>query len=349
MDTTRGGVVSGGGDGKRKKTSPNTTPKKTKRARFVSPDNSSKGEDKTTTGTGTGPNEATAHTSPPRKKVQSGAFIDSSDESDATVAYNTSTTQSTTDTDTTRAPVVAGVAPRSILKSSSTKKAETEKPAVPTTAWFDRTATPDRASASGSPRGASRSSRESSSGDHSTDSEVAAQLNVGERRESTRTNWAPTQASSGVPIHHALAAAVAPLTGPDLFDHLAESTLIYQHKRAMFDTSTGPSPPEAQQVPSSVIDSIIRYLGENGGITQKNLAGKLARAQAMRVDPRSLPAIKLMMAQLACLPFGLIENDNLNMAAALADLILLPLAPLEVVTMPLPIHAEWIQSTAGDG
>lgn len=313
------GAVGGAGD-KRKKTSPNTTPKKTKRARFVSPENPSKGEDNATTGTGTGPNEVIAQTSPSKKKVKSGAFIDSSDESDATVTHNTSTTRSTTDT--VKAPVVAGLAPSSISKSTSTKKAEAEKstkPPVPD-GWFDCTETPDRASASGSQRGASRSSRESSSGDHSTDSEIATQLNADERRGFTRTNWAPTQASDGVPIHQALAAIVAPLTGPELFDHLAESALIYQHNRAMFDTSTGPSPPEAQEVRNSIIESIIHYLGPNGGIRQENLARKIAKAQAMRVDLRNLPAINQMMAQLTGLPFGPIQDDNLSMAAALADL-----------------------------
>lgn len=314
------GGVNGAADGKRKKTSPSTTPKKTKRARYVSPGNASSGEDKTTIGTFTGPNEVIACTSPPKMKVQSGTFIDSSDESDATVAYNISTTQSTTDTNTAEAPVVAGLGSRSITKAGSTQEAETEKPAVPTTAWFDRTDTLDRVSALGSQPGMSRSSSESSSGHHSTESEVSSQLNADERRQNTRNNWAPTQASGGVPTHHAPAAAVAPLRGPELFDHLAESTLIYQHNRVMFDNSNGPSPPEAQQVRSSVMDSIIHYLGENGGITQENLAGKLARAQAMRVDPRSLPAINLIMAQLTGLPFGPIEGDTVNMAAALADI-----------------------------
>ena len=318
------GGVSGAGDGRRKKTSPNPTPKKTKRTRFLSPNNSSKGEGHTMPSTSIYPYEVTAHTLLPKMKVQSGASIESSEESDATVAYSTSTTQSTTHTYTTISPVALCLSPRSMLKSNSTKIAETEEPAVPTTAWCDRTDTPDRASASGSQLGANRSSRERSIEDYSTDSEVAAQLDAVERREFIRTNWFPTQASGAVPAHHALAAAVAPLIGPELFDHLPESTLIYRVHRAMFDIATGQSLPEAQQVRSSVIDSIIHYLERNGGITQENLSVKLARAQAMRVDPRSLPAINLMMAHLTGRPFGPIEDVNLNMAAALADLDLTP-------------------------
>lgn len=317
MGTTMGGE--GAASEKRKKTSPNTTPKKTKRARFVSPENPSKSKDKATTGTDTGPDETTAITAPSKNKVQSGAFIDSSDEAGTKLPHNNSITQNTT-TDTVRAPAVASLALRSILKS--TKSVRIEKPADPAVpgGWFDRIDTPDRASASGSQRGASRSSRESSIEDHSTDSEVAAQLNADERREFTRKNWAPTQASGGVPIHHVLAAAVAPLTGPELFDHLAESTLIYQHNRAMFDNSTGTSPPEAQEVRNSIIDSIMHYLGPNGGTTQENLARKLARAQAMRVDPRSLPTVNQMMAPLTGPPFGPIQDDDPSMAAALTDL-----------------------------
>ena len=318
LDPIMGGV-SGAGDDKRKKTSPNITPKKTKRTRFLSPNKSSKGQCKTMTSTRTYHYEVTAHTSLPKMKFHSDAFIDSSDEWGATIAYSTSTTQSTTHSDTTIAPVALGFSPRSMLKSSSTKKIETEKPAVPTTASFDRTDTPDKASASASQRGANRSSRESSIEDHSTDSEVAAQLNAVERREFIRTNWFPTQTSSAVPIHHALTAAAAPLTWPELLDHLAQSTLIYQLHYAMFDMATGPLLPEAQQVRSSVIDSIIHYLRENGGITQENLSVKLARAQAMRVDPRSLPAINLMMTHLTRPPFGPIEDASMNMAAALTD------------------------------
>lgn len=149
---------------------------------------------------------------------------------------------------------------------------------------------------------------------------VATQLNTDERRGFTRTNWAPSQAFGGVPLHQALAATVASLTGPKLFDHLAESTLIYQHNRAMFDISSGPSPPEAQEVRNLIIDSIIHYLGPNGGSRQKNLARRLTRAQAMRVNPSNLPAINQMMAQLTGLPFRPMEDDNLSMAAASADL-----------------------------
>lgn len=140
------------------------------------------------------------------------------------------------------------------------------------------------------------------------------------RREFTRTNWGPTQASGGVPTHQALAATVVPLTRPELYDHLADSTLIYEHNCAMFDSSTGPSPPESQQLRSLAIDSIIHCLGENGGITQENVVGKLARAQTKRVDSRHLPIINQMASQLTGLPFGPIQDKDPNMAAALANL-----------------------------
>ena len=99
MGTTMGGEGAAGE--KRKKTSPNTTPKKTKRARFVSPKNPSKSKDKATTGTDTGPDETTALTAPSKNKVQSGAFIDSSDEAGTKLPHNNSITQNTT-TDTVK-------------------------------------------------------------------------------------------------------------------------------------------------------------------------------------------------------------------------------------------------------